>query len=295
MRREETLDWAPPWIGRRMLDPRRARCCAHRADAAPPARAAPRRRSGARREGSPADAEELFKVIDDRSSRGRSRRIPSPGWAQACIPTLGASEAVDLLWQDVVHVCRLDEPDPPAAWHERIEEIWQVASRLDELDLDALHFEGPGTDLTVGLLPSSRFAKEGGARRRAPASATCRTCRPRRCTRLPIPSGPKASSPRRSRSTSPARSSRGCGCASRAAAPSRSRPTRTRTRSARVRGRRRRLAARRGRARRPGEPDRQARSHLLHDAPRRERSEPPRARRRVSSPIADPADLPRIN
>src|SRR5262249_50673499 len=43
------------------------------------------------------------------------------------------------------------------------DEIWQVASRLDALDLDALHFEGPGTDLTVGLLPSSRFAKEGGA------------------------------------------------------------------------------------------------------------------------------------
>ena len=36
-------------------------------------------------------------------------------------------------------------------------------ARLDALDLDALHFEGPGTDLTVGLLPSSRFAKEGGA------------------------------------------------------------------------------------------------------------------------------------
>ena len=36
-------------------------------------------------------------------------------------------------------------------------------SRLDALDLDALHFTGPGTDLTVGLLPSSRFAKEGGA------------------------------------------------------------------------------------------------------------------------------------
>ena len=62
-----------------------------------------------------------------------------------------------------MHVCRLDEPDPAAAWTRRIDEIWQVASRLDALDLDALRFEGPGTDLTVGLLPSSRFAKEGGA------------------------------------------------------------------------------------------------------------------------------------
>jgi aminopeptidase len=72
-------------------------------------------------------------------------------------------EAIELLWQDVVHVCRLDEPDPARAWQERVEEIFDVASRLDSLDLDALHFSGPGTDLTVGLLPSSRFAKEGGS------------------------------------------------------------------------------------------------------------------------------------
>jgi len=60
-------------------------------------------------------------------------------------------------------VCRLDEPDPAQAWYDRIEEIFKVAGRLDALDLDALHFEGPGTDLMVGLLPSSRFAKEGGS------------------------------------------------------------------------------------------------------------------------------------
>src|SRR5207237_6499249 len=53
--------------------------------------------------------------------------------------------------------------DPAQAWSDRIDQIFQVASRLDALDLDALHFEGPGTDLTVGLLPSSRFAKEGGS------------------------------------------------------------------------------------------------------------------------------------
>ena len=78
-------------------------------------------------------------------------------------PELDAGEALELLWRDVVHVCRLDEPDPARAWYDRIEEIFQVAGRLDALDLDALHFEGPGTDLTVGLLPSSRFAKEGGS------------------------------------------------------------------------------------------------------------------------------------
>jgi aminopeptidase len=78
-------------------------------------------------------------------------------------PDLAPDAALEQLWQDVAHVCRLDEPDPARAWTERIDQIWQVARRLDALDLDELHFAGPGTDLTVGLLPSSRFAKEGGA------------------------------------------------------------------------------------------------------------------------------------
>ena len=32
------------------------------------------------------------------------------------------------------------------------------APRIDERRFDALRFDGPGTELTVGLLPSSRFA-----------------------------------------------------------------------------------------------------------------------------------------
>jgi len=94
-----------------------------------------------------------------------SRPFPTRHWARVVYPELEPDAALEQLWRDVVHVCRLDEPDPAAAWSARIDQIWQVASRLDALWLDALHFEGPGTDLTVGLLPSSRFAKDGGAAR----------------------------------------------------------------------------------------------------------------------------------
>src|SRR4029453_19302465 len=54
-------------------------------------------------------------------------------------------------------VCRLDEADPIAAWLERQAALVGVAERLSALRLDALRFSGPGTDLTVGLLPSSAF------------------------------------------------------------------------------------------------------------------------------------------
>ena len=160
---DDSLEWVPPWLGRRMLD--LGDLDAARVvlvplvppgllDGVDPVRAG--------RDRLPT-VEELFKVIDDRSVAWTLSPHPTRSWAQVVYPELDADTALDRLWADVAHVCRLDEPDPAAAWNERIEQIWQVAGRLDALDLDALRFAGPGTDLTVGLLPSSRFAKEGGA------------------------------------------------------------------------------------------------------------------------------------
>ena len=158
-----SLEWVPPWLGRRMLD-------LGDLDAArvvlvplvPPGLLNGVDPTRAGRDRLPT-LEETFRVIDDRSVAWTLSPFPTVDWARTVYPELDAADALERLWADVIHVCRLDEPDPAAAWSERIEEIWQVASRLDALDLDALHFTGPGTDLTVGLLPSSRFAKEGGA------------------------------------------------------------------------------------------------------------------------------------
>src|SRR4029078_9257424 len=56
---------------------------------------------------------------------------------------------------------RLDEPDAAAAWRERAAQLQDVGARLTERRFDALRFEGPGTDLTIGLLPTSRFTGGG--------------------------------------------------------------------------------------------------------------------------------------
>jgi aminopeptidase len=82
---------------------------------------------------------------------------PSPGWAALVHPDLGADEALDKLWGEVVHICRLDEPDAVAAWGERMEQIERAKTALNERRLDAVHLRGPGTDLEIGLLPSSRW------------------------------------------------------------------------------------------------------------------------------------------
>jgi aminopeptidase len=158
-----TLDWVPPWLGERIVklgELDAARCVLvpmippGLLDGVDPARAG--------RDRLPT-LEETFKTIDDRSVAWTLSPYPTRRWAEVVFPDLDPDEALERLWQDVIHVCRLDEPDPAAAWHERIEQIFEVARRLDALDLDSLRFEGPGTDLTVGFLPSSRFAKEGGS------------------------------------------------------------------------------------------------------------------------------------
>jgi aminopeptidase len=82
---------------------------------------------------------------------------PTPGWARQVFPSLDADEALARLSQELAHVCRLDESSPAAAWRARIAELKVAAGKLTEQRFDALRFTAPGTDLTVGLFPSSAW------------------------------------------------------------------------------------------------------------------------------------------
>jgi len=64
---------------------------------------------------------------------------------------------LERLWQALAHVCRLDEPDPVAAWQTHIDNLEARSAVLNERRFDAVRFRGPGTDLTLGLLPQSRW------------------------------------------------------------------------------------------------------------------------------------------
>jgi aminopeptidase len=100
---------------------------------------------------------EIFSIINDRSTNWTVVPFPTQRWAGLVYPGLEPEEALARLEAQIAHVCRLDEPDPSAAWAERADTLEVVARRLDERRLDAIHFEGPGTDLTVGLLPTSHW------------------------------------------------------------------------------------------------------------------------------------------
>ena len=82
----------------------------------------------------------------------------------------------------------------------------RAAERLTERRFDALHFEGPGTDLTRRAAADVAVGWRRGSRP-STASSTCPTSRPRRSSPRPTRSASTASCARRSRSCSAARSS----------------------------------------------------------------------------------------
>ena len=78
---------------------------------------------------------------------------PNEGWAQ----TVFGEPDVERLWDAVASAVRLDEPDPVDAWRIHIEKLVERARILNDRGFDSLRFRGPGTDLTVGLIPGAQW------------------------------------------------------------------------------------------------------------------------------------------
>jgi aminopeptidase len=98
---------------------------------------------------------EGIRVVNERTTNWTICPCPTPVWADLVFPDLDEGDRLERLERELLHVLRLDEDDPIAAWRSRADTLVTSAGRLDERRFDALHYEGPGTDLTVGLLPSS--------------------------------------------------------------------------------------------------------------------------------------------
>ena len=92
--------------------------------------------------------------------RFQERRI---AWTIAAYPTERWAEKVfddgdvERLWSEVARAVRLDEPDPVVAWREHVDRLVARAAQLNERRFDAVRFNGPGTDLTIGLTPGYRW------------------------------------------------------------------------------------------------------------------------------------------
>jgi len=100
-------------------------------------------------------------VVAERTVNWAIVPAPTREWAGLIHPDLDGDAALERLWSAIEHVCRLDEPDPGAAWRARGADLANSAERLTLAQLDSLHFEGEGTDLHVGLLPGVRWMGGG--------------------------------------------------------------------------------------------------------------------------------------
>jgi len=73
---------------------------------------------------------------------------PNEGWARQVF----GEPDVERLWQAVAIANRLDGADPVADLREHLARLEARQAALDGRRFDAIHFRGPGTDLTVGLI-----------------------------------------------------------------------------------------------------------------------------------------------
>ena len=96
---------------------------------------------------------------------------PTPAWAELVFPELDPAGALERLEREVLHVLRLDEEDPIAAWRARVDTLVASAARLTERRFDALHYAGPGTDWRSGCCRVALGGRALRDRRRARAHA----------------------------------------------------------------------------------------------------------------------------
>ncbi|MDI7864554.1 aminopeptidase [Rhizobiaceae bacterium n13] len=86
---------------------------------------------------------------------------PNPSWACQVFPELDEVQAVKKLADAIFAASRVDVADPVAAWAEHNANLRKRSSWLNGERFAALHFTGPGTDLTVGLADGHEW--HGGA------------------------------------------------------------------------------------------------------------------------------------
>lgn len=86
---------------------------------------------------------------------------PGAAWAKRMFPELSGIEAQSKLADAIFDASRVNTTDPVEEWKKHNEVLRKKCKWLNELDFASLHFNGPGTDLVVGLADGHEWM--GGA------------------------------------------------------------------------------------------------------------------------------------
>ncbi|NHN84039.1 aminopeptidase [Acetobacter musti] len=82
----------------------------------------------------------------------------TPAWASLVFPGVPEPIAVSRLWDAIFSASRINGEDPVADWAVHNDQLHRRADYLNKRRFAALHFAGPGTDLTVGLAEGHLWA-----------------------------------------------------------------------------------------------------------------------------------------
>ncbi len=85
----------------------------------------------------------------------------TPAWARCVFPDDPAERALARLWDAIFSASRVTGDDPASEWAAHNARLAQRTATLNAHRFHALHFKGPGTDLTVGLADGHEWV--GGA------------------------------------------------------------------------------------------------------------------------------------
>lgn len=76
---------------------------------------------------------------------------PVDGWPDKIFPELTQSERKAKFWDILFEICRVKQKDPVSAWKKHINQLVARCSYLNRKKYNALKFNAPGTDITIGL------------------------------------------------------------------------------------------------------------------------------------------------
>src|SRR4029450_8854788 len=93
------------------------------------------------------------RALPARSSRshGGGAGAPRGAWPRKVFPEAAPDVALARLWDAIAALCRLDHPDPTAAWRAHLAALDARKDHLNARRYSALLYTGPDTNLTIGL------------------------------------------------------------------------------------------------------------------------------------------------
>ncbi|MGV3488821.1 MAG: aminopeptidase [Tuberibacillus sp.] len=96
-----------------------------------------------------------MKAFSEYTMSGKARwsiaAVPTKEWAAKVFPELNSEEGMEQLWEKIFYITRVTTEDPIGSWKNHNQSLHERVDFLNGKQLQSLHYQAPGTDLTIEL------------------------------------------------------------------------------------------------------------------------------------------------